>query len=240
MKKCPTPEEIDQIIELSRTRERLATLSAGLKSSVIAQLKFLFGGDYSKKWKELVKGELTESWVLGTSVPFQVGVYNQIRSEVRSIEKLIRNIVEDTEVWSDWAKHIPGVGSLGIGLILSCIGHPDDYSHKKKIFKRMGLGVIRGERQHRSKTDYEVQGYSTHRRTVSWKVSSAMFRNTDCPYRDIYHEAKEVEKTKSEKGAHRRALRKMEKEFLSDLWKVCRFGVGQARSVQVSVSHPNG
>ena len=133
----------------------------------------------------------------------------------------------------EWVKSVRGVSLLSLAAIvgeagdLSREGHAPwrGYANPAKLWKRMGLALVNGERQ-RKCADTEkgtAMGYSPIRRSIVWNIGECMIKAGDKHYRAIYDTRKIYEATKIEKPPiliHRRAKRYMEKRFLLDLWRV--------------------
>ena len=97
-------------------------------------------------------------------------------------EKGMRNAVKSLPVY-DFAQSVRGIGDLGLGIIIAESGdlsrNIEGFPSVAKVWKRLGLAVIEGERQQR-KTDKDLaikHGYSPKRRAEIWVLSDSMFRS---------------------------------------------------------------
>lgn len=80
----------------------------------------------------------------------------------------------------EFAESVAGFGDLALGVIIAESGNLNDYSSVAKLWKRLGLAVISGERQQK-KTDKDLalqHGYNPKRRAEVWAFcSDSMFRH---------------------------------------------------------------
>ena len=94
------------------------------------------------------------------------------------VEKQMRQLAKQLPVWP-WVEQVRGFGELGLAIIAAETGDLANYATKERVWKRLGLAVIDGERQQR-KTGVEAaaaHGYSPRRRAEVWSLfSDAMFR----------------------------------------------------------------
>ena len=69
---------------------------------------------------------------------------------------------------------VRGLGSLSIAQILAEAGDPAKYDNPGKLWKRMGLAVIDGKSQRRTKDKEGAveQGYNPRRRSLMWVVET--------------------------------------------------------------------
>lgn len=244
----------DQLVELGRQRASFHRMEKGIVHRIKSDLKFLFPirerSEISKVFSAVKKGgdaslqllgEQGLLLVLGSAIPDHLNILGLYQESRKRVEKEISALVAQLPVWSLWAEDVKGIGTLGIGLLLAETGNPSLYDHKKKIFKRMGVALIRGQRQRKiSGGEALVHGYNPDRRSTLWRLGDSMIKCSSGPYRSIYdREKKQIE----ESGAaaempkiqiHRRAQRRMEKRFLADFWKVCRFG-DKAKGLHVPI-----
>jgi len=154
-------------------------------------------------------------------------------------EKALGKLAEELPVWP-WAKDVRGIGALGLGQLVGECGDIGTYANPAKLWKRMGVAVIAGERQRKCK-DAELaleHGYSPRRRAVLFNLGEALVKqNREGAYRTLYLERKGLEASRppcpscakrkastscSPAHIHNRARRYMEKRFLVDLWKAWR------------------
>ncbi len=166
------------------------------------------------------------------------------QKDYKAEEKKIVAHVRSMPIW-EWAKGVRGIAESSLGQILSETGDLSKYANPSKVWKRMGLALVRGHRQQfwaanrKGFTRTEnVQmavdmGYSARRRALMAVVGSNLIRTKNVEYGKLYRDRKEFEREKliAEHGpkykslkshAHKRALRYMEKRFLLNLWKAWR------------------
>ncbi|MGJ4804448.1 hypothetical protein [Luteimonas sp. SDU82] len=128
-----------------------------------------------------------------------------------------------------------GLGALGLASIVGEAGDLSNYSSHSKLWKRLGLAVIGGERQRRVQGAAAIaHGYSPSRRAIVWQVGSSLFRaqserrdqHTGAVIREAgsyrlgYDARKTYERPRvaSAAHAHNRASRYMEKKLIRNLW----------------------
>lgn len=136
--------------------------------------------------------------------------------------KRLEKLASQLRIWK-WVETIRGVGPLMLAQVVGETGDLSNYSTPSKVWKRMGLAVLDGERQRKIATDAEKakkHGYNSHRRSIMWNLGACLLR-CKSQYKEVYDERKEYELTTgiSLFHAHRRAQRYMEKKFLRDLWR---------------------
>lgn len=115
-----------------------------------------------------------------------------------------------------------------LALALAVVGEAGPlhvYANPAKLWKRLGLAVIGGERQRRY-SDPELaalHGYNPRRRSVSWVAFDSLLKSqgADGPYRKYYDDAKSryLERGWTKMHSHRAAARYSEKKLLKHLWR---------------------
>jgi hypothetical protein len=136
---------------------------------------------------------------------------------------------------ADFVRSVRGFGMYGFAMLVGEAGDIGSYATHQRLWKRMGLAVVEGERQQRKSNPAlaAAHGYNPKRRAISWAVAESLFRgqSTDPPgpYRVIYDDAKAAYLKRGEtdpawtKGrAHNAAKRKMEKFLLMRLHQAWR------------------
>ena len=96
----------------------------------------------------------------------------------KHVEKEMRRLARSLPLWA-WAYGIAGFGDLGVAIIVAETGDLSGYATKERVWKRLGLAVIAGERQQR-KTGAEAaaaHGYSPQRRAEVWTIGDSLFRH---------------------------------------------------------------
>ncbi|GAH51327.1 unnamed protein product [marine sediment metagenome] len=143
-----------------------------------------------------------------------------------ALEKNMRQAARRLPVWP-WVEATPGFGDLGLAIIVGEAGDLAGYANPAKLWKRMGVAVLNGERQ-RKKTDPDeakAQGYNPRRRSALWTIGDSLLK-AEGPYRELYCARKTMEKERAPEmtkmKAHRRAQRYMEKRLLRNLWRAWR------------------
>ena len=93
-------------------------------------------------------------------------------------EREMRDLAKSLPAWS-WVRDVRGFGALGLAIIVGETGDLDGYATKEKVWKRLGLAVINGERQQRKrdKDAAAAHGYSPSRRAEVWTVADSLFKH---------------------------------------------------------------
>lgn len=168
----------------------------------------------------------------------------------KTIEADMRRAARLFPAWQEWGQGVRGFGELGFAVIVAEAGDIGGYATVSKLWKRLGLAVINGERQQK-KTDADLaaaHGYNPRRRAEMYAViADPLFRQQwrgadeetgrlagpTGPYGEVYAREKAKaaprieatsELTGKEKWAplrvDRHARRLMTKALIRDLWRV--------------------
>lgn len=152
-------------------------------------------------------------------------------------------------------ENLRGFGPMQLAILVANLSHPEDevgrigamtdYETKERVWKRLGLAVIDGERQRRVGGDAAMaHGYAPERRSAVWVMAESFFKQQGSVakgnatrYRLAYearraHTLPRVEMTKdlpfthaekwTPKRCHADAVRVMSKLLLEDIWKAWR------------------
>ncbi|MCB8880111.1 hypothetical protein ACELLULO517_07680 [Acidisoma cellulosilytica] len=155
----------------------------------------------------------------------------------KNVEKRMRTLAKALPAYP-WAQQVKGFGDLGLSIILGETGDLSLYATKERVWKRLGLAVIEGQRQGRRTNAEEaaIHGYSPSRRAELWTIcTDSMFRHQWAaekddraagpkgPYGEVY--ARRRVNTREREGwslghQHADACRVMTKALVEDLWRV--------------------
>lgn len=150
-------------------------------------------------------------------------------------EKQMRKLAKALPIWQ-WVEAVKGFGDLGLAIIIGETGDLSNYATKERVWKRLGLAVIEGERQQR-KPGAEAaaaHGYSPARRAEIWTIADSMFKHQWAgakedvaahavgPYGAVYAARKAHTGTREWTPKHQDndARRVMTKALIEDLWRV--------------------
>jgi len=147
----------------------------------------------------------------------------------------------------EYVESTRGFGELSFFGIVGEAGDLGSYGNPAKLWKRMGLAVIGGERQRRKEGAAGIEhGYNPARRSLMWTIGDCIIR-AGGPLKDLYDERKAYELVKTQAiaadpelrkrysgsdkyaplaHAHNRAKRYIEKRLLRDLWRAWRDAIG--------------
>ena len=150
------------------------------------------------------------------------------RDARKPYEKRLEKLAQELPVWP-WVAGVRGFGPLGLAQIAAECGDLHHYANPAKVWKRMGLALIDGQRQRKvSDPDLAARhGYSPQRRSIMYVLADSLIKsNGDGPYRTYYLAEKERQRAKlpdaPQAHIHNRALRHTAKRLLRDLWRAWR------------------
>lgn len=162
---------------------------------------------------------------------------HEIREGRLSIEGQLQRDALSLPIWSR-VKATPGLGGLGIALLIGATGDLAKYSTHSKVWKRLGLAVIDGQSQRRMTGPEGItHGFSPGRRSTVWNMGSNMLRIQSGlprvegrkgrpvgPFRRGYDARKAYELANGvpKAHAHNRAKRYMEKKLVRNIWRAWR------------------
>lgn len=103
------------------------------------------------------------------------GAWDRLREQT---EKRMRNLVETLPIYT-FAKGVAGLGEKGLAIIIGETGDLSGYATKERVWKRLGLAVIDGERQRKRPNAEEaaIHGYNPKRRAEIWTLGDSMFKH---------------------------------------------------------------
>jgi len=139
------------------------------------------------------------------------------------VEKRLLVLAKELPV-AAWIEGTRGVGLLSLAGIVGEAGDLSAYSNPAKLWKRMGLAVIGGERQRKVEGAKGIEhGYNPARRSLMWTIGDCIVK-AGGPLKELYNERKayETPRVKTKMHAHNRAKRYIEKRLLRDLWRAWR------------------
>lgn len=204
----------------------------------IKAVERMIAGDHKKKINP-VSPQLAAMLTEAATSPLK-NARALLQSPYKAESKAMDRIVKALPVWK-WAEGVRGIGSSILAQIIAETGDLSKYANPAKVWKRMGLALVRGHRQQfwsatragftRSENVQmaEEMGYVARRRALMAVTGDCIIRAKNPHYGVIYREYKKrkiKELPPKEKGrkmhAHKMALRYIEKRFLLDLWKAWR------------------
>lgn len=144
-----------------------------------------------------------------------------------AFERRLEKLAKQLPIYP-WAADVRGFGALGLAQIVGECGDLWNYANPAKVWKRLGLAVLDGERQQRkSGATAIVHGYSPRRRSIMWNIGHSLMQgNRDGAYRTYYLAEKERQREllpdATQALIHNRAERHMTKRLLKHLWQAWR------------------
>lgn len=155
----------------------------------------------------------------------------RFEQERKAIEKDLKKTAKNLPTY-DWAMSVRGFGELNFVALIGecCVMEEDgtmrgigDYRSVSALWKRMGVGLVNGERQRRI-ADAELailHGYNPSRRSVLFNVGECLIK-AGGEYKELYNERKAYELARDPEIrpiiAHRRASRYMTKRLLRKMF----------------------
>ena len=238
----------DLLRELHRQRQDLHRAEKSLTLQIKAKLRRMCDGERTEAdrvYKSMQNGCAHELAVeaLAVCAPF-ITARSVLEKERKSTEKHMEKKAKELPVYA-WVEQVRGFGALGLAQVVGEAGSLSNYATVSKLWKRLGLAVINGERQQRKPgAESLLHGYSPSRRSVIWTMGDSLFR-ANGEYADVCRARKEREREKAaEEGLtvapsakipaakqaeyrsdghiHNRAKRYMEKRLIRDLWAAWR------------------
>lgn len=239
------PALIGTIIETWRTRMDLLRSETRLTLQLKAICRRLSQGDKdagNALYNEVVSGAgQGEDARVAVSAMVQLLPHRDgIRKSRAQVEKRLVAMAEQLRV-APFVEATRGFGLPGLAGIVGESGDLGSYSNPSKLWKRMGVAVIRGERQRRVAGDADLaieHGYNAERRSLLWNIGESLVKAGGYYY-EVYRarkeyevakaetaglqilpaaEAKKVAESRSKQHVHNRARRYAEKCLLRDLW----------------------
>ncbi len=112
--------------------------------------------------------------------------FKPIDDGLARVEKDMEKLVKNMPAWRLWGKDVHGLGPKSFAKILADAGDLHCYRNPAKLWKRMGLAVIDGERQRRCKDADKAlaHGYNPQRRSDMWNLTDSMGKSTISAVKD--------------------------------------------------------
>ena len=223
--RLPSPA-VAEIIQLWRMRQRWHRAEKALTLQGRALCRSWTEGDKTEAnrlFDAAGRGGAVDPGLAMALAPFLAAIAG-FGPERAGIEKRLRKLAHELPFWS-WVAEIKGFGDLNLAGLVGEAGELASYRNPSRLWKRMGLAVISGERQRR-KTDAaaaEAHGYNPRRRTVAYLLGDTLIKAGDGNrYRPVYAERRartaETHPDWTKAHSHNDAARVMVKRVLRDLW----------------------
>ena len=214
---------IDKILPLYRERRRLLKAETKIVLQAQAVCRDWTEGDKKKAaalWAKARKGK-ADAKILIDLEPYKMAIAIFEKSRVPHDKELVR-LVKQHPLYAALPK---GFGAGNFAAVLGECGDIASYRNPSCLWMRMGLGVIDGERQHKT-TDREDairHGYTPRRRALAYVIGECLIK-ANSPVKSLYNEqkAKKISEGWTKLHAHRHAKMYMVKRVLRDLWIVAQ------------------
>lgn len=242
---------VSEIVAIYRRYEDLRRAKQRLELQAIATCRNVCGGDKTEGMKLYKKPTMeVEVWL----TPYRLAM-NPLDEAIKAQEKLLAKLGRQLPV-AKWADTVPGLSYRFLAAIIGECGiAPGEYRSVSALWKRMGMAVIRGERQRRKTGDAALEhGYVARRRALMWNIGDQVavrqgIRNPKDgegnstgavainEWGALYLERKAYELARSTEEkpitkmhAHNRAKRYVEKRLLRSLWQEWRRAILAAKT----------
>lgn len=159
----------------------------------------------------------------------------EIDTRVEPIKKLedyfakqIENEVEKIPIYNEWLTKQKGVGAVYSGCLIAWIQDIGKFDTISKLHRYCGLSAINGKAQRRSLGSHI--DYNPKLKTLMFKIGSSFMMSKNPIYRKAYDEAHKMYEDRGEyseenpggyknkKHLQFRAMKKMERIFVANLW----------------------
>jgi hypothetical protein len=200
----PLAPLIDRLTELQRTRQFCITAQSmndrKCEAFIARRLGYKADQDEAARkavWKQA--SDIRKAVEKGEDGEGQSNCGNHGKFALSVFAEIIRNSAASRNIWDnlrkqtegemrkaarslpcyEWAKGVAGFGDLSLAVILAETGALSNYATKERVWKRLGLAVIDGERQRR-KSGAEAaaeHAYSPRRRAEIWAITDSLFRH---------------------------------------------------------------
>lgn len=226
-KPCVASASIDEIREQWKRRQMWHRAEKSLTLQAKSMCRRLLAGDKKEAevlYKSALNGkdhELAETAYLAM-LPL-LDARDGIEKSRKTVEKRLLALAKGLPIVG-WVEQQRGVGLLSLAGIIGEAGDLSTYSNPAKLWKRMGLAVIGGERQRKKEGAAGIEhGYNPSRRSLVWTIGDCIIK-AGGPLKELYNERKayEMPRVKTKMHAHNRAKRYIEKRLLRDMWRAWR------------------
>ena len=198
---------IDQLTELYRRRVDWMRAEKRIELQALAICRRWCGGDKTeaRKLRDLVAKGATDAVPSGLAVSIAplLTMQTTLRDLRKQPEKGMEQLAMLLPVWDAWGASVRGFSAMRLAVIVGCAGDLSGYSNPAKLWKRMGLGIVRGERQRlvagttAAMKDLAIEhGYNPTRRAEMFVIGECQVKGG--AYRQVFLERKRVEVEKAQ------------------------------------------
>jgi len=157
----------------------------------------------------------------------------------KMVMKRIKKVLVGHPIWEGYLKDVNGVGPVIAASLIGEIGDANRFEKTSDLWAYAGKAVIDGKAQRRTRG--QKSNWNKYLQLALWKFGSSVMKvgaRYKSKYCELYYSRKQYEienhdrtcKTIQEKGKcsapklhiHSRAIRYVEKKFLSDLYHYCK------------------
>jgi hypothetical protein len=235
------PTVIDGLISLHREHRALQRAEGDMTRRVKADQKWVAHARYVRDGIPIPQGKMPEESAE------DIALVKNLRHRLYTAGGLLKTLKKQVEAEQlflvqrlpvyDWVLGVKGFGLASLAAVIGEAGDIGKYDNPAKLWKRMGLAVIDGERQRKVANNPELaekHGYRPQRRAEMYVIGGNLLRRKSPGLYELYLSRKEYELTGRADPvpypvlAHKRALRYIEKRLLKQLWQAWRRATGRS------------
>lgn len=165
---------------------------------------------------------------LGIETPFARDALGDAQDYEDHLQAHVRRLLKTHGFYNAWLCHVKGIGPLLAASLLAELGSPERFNTVSALWTYSGLQVKNGEAVRRTKG--EKASWNPRVKTTAWKIGSQFVKTKDCLGRELYDRYKlyyiERDGADPKWRPHRRALRRVAKDFLRCMWVAWRESMG--------------
>lgn len=165
---------------------------------------------------------------LGIEVPYAHAALEDAKQYEKHLKKHVRALLRVNLFYNAWLKHVKGIGPLLAASLLAELGSPQRFNTVSALWSYSGLKVKNGEAVRRTKG--EKSNWNGAVKTTAWKIGSQFVKTPNCLGRQLYEQYKayyiERDGATPKWKPHRRAKRRVAKDFLRCMWVAWRESMG--------------
>lgn len=160
-----------------------------------------------------------------------------IEASEKKMQRHLIIMLKDEPFYNSWLKKVKGIGPLLAASLMAELGSPEGFKTVGQLMAYSGMDVRNGEAPRRKRG--EKANWNGNIRMTLFKAASSFIKKTDCFGRKLYDEYKTyyIERDGAEPKwkPHRRAMRRVEKDFLRCMWRAWMI----SRNLPLSKPHAN-
>jgi len=228
-----------RIAEMNRVRDVLRKKNEGIAFDEVEEKKEK--KTYDEKYKDENLSGLLEQMLIEQKITQEehdyinnvIILHREALKNEDKYEKLMGQFVSQEKAYTEFLKHVRGIGMILSANIIKSFGYCEKYNHVSSLWKHCGLHVVAGKAP--KKVKGQKLDFNPKLRTMCWKIGDSFVKSRS-PYREFYDsekirqlalmENKAEGAPASKMHAELRSRRKMVKIFLQHYYVISRKLVG--------------